>query len=93
MASNSDQPRAAVADSYADVTRIVFGVAMIAAPILTLGAAIFHPPQGIGSAAGYYSASHDHSTGFYVAHTCFILGITVFLACCGWSGSRQERRI
>jgi hypothetical protein len=53
MASNSDQPGAAVADSYADVERIVFGVVMIVAPILMLGAAIFHPPHGIENAAGY----------------------------------------
>jgi hypothetical protein len=58
-----NQPEGA-ADSYADVERIGFGLLMIAAPLLMLGAAVFHPPHGIENAAGYYSASHDHSTGF-----------------------------
>jgi hypothetical protein len=40
MASNSDQP-AGVTDSYADVERTFFGVVMIAAPLLMLGAAVF----------------------------------------------------
>jgi hypothetical protein len=78
MASDSDQP-ARVTDSYANVERIVFGLAMIIAPILMLGAAIFHPPHGIENAAGYYSASHDHSMGFYVAHTCFFLSAVLFV--------------
>ena len=78
MASESDQP-AGVTDSYANVERIVFGLVMIIAPILMLGAAVFHPPHGIENAAGYYSASHDHSTGFYVAHTCFFVSAVLFV--------------
>jgi hypothetical protein len=45
-----------------------------------LGAALFHPPHGIENAAGYYSASHDHTSRFYVSHTFFFLAATLFVA-------------
>jgi hypothetical protein len=44
-----------------------------------LGAALFHPPHGIEDAAGYYSASHDHTSRFYVSHTLFFLAATLFV--------------
>jgi hypothetical protein len=44
-----------------------------------LGAALLHPPHGIESGAQYYSASHDHSNRFYVAHTCFFLAAVLFV--------------
>jgi hypothetical protein len=52
---------------------------LLVAPVLMLGAAIFHPPHGIESGAQYYSASHDHSTTFYLAHTFFFLSATLFV--------------
>ena len=80
MANDSVQPAGAAATaSYDNVERMGFGLLMIGAPILMLGAALFHPPHGIENAAGYYSASHDHSTGFYVAHTCFFLSAVLFV--------------
>ncbi|MGW6686873.1 hypothetical protein [Streptomyces sp. NPDC054961] len=65
--------------SYARAERIGFGALMIGAPILMLGAAFFHPPHGIESGAQYYSASHDHGTRFYVAHTLFFLSAVLFV--------------
>jgi hypothetical protein len=61
MVAKSVQPVPSGAASYGNVERIGFGLLMIGAPILMLGAAFFHPPHGIENAAGYYSASHDHS--------------------------------
>jgi hypothetical protein len=78
MASDSTRS-AVVADSYARVERIGFGVLMIAAPLVMLAAALLHPPHGIQNAAGYYHASHDHSARFYVAHTCFFLAAVLFV--------------
>ncbi|MFD9417236.1 DUF4386 family protein [Streptomyces goshikiensis] len=78
MASNPVLPRAGDR-GYADAERIGFGVLMIGAPLLMLGAALFHPPHGIESGAQYYSASHDHGTRFYVAHTLFFLSAVLFV--------------
>jgi hypothetical protein len=78
MASNAVRLEG-VDHSYAKVERIGFGVLMIGAPILMLGAALLHPPHGIESGAQYYSASHDHSARFYVAHTLFFLAATLFV--------------
>ena len=65
--------------SYAHAQRIGFGVLMIGAPILMLGAALLHPPHGIESGSMYYHASHDHSTRFYAAHTLFFLSAVLFV--------------
>jgi hypothetical protein len=78
VAATAVQPTG-VAGTYADSERTVFGVLMIAAPILMLGAAIFHPPHGIESGSQYYHAAHDHSTAFYIAHTCFFLSAVLFV--------------
>jgi hypothetical protein len=78
MASDAAQPAGAT-DSYAHAERIGFGLLMIGAPLLMLGAALFHPPHGIENAAGYYSASHDHTSRFYVSHTFFFLAATLFV--------------
>jgi hypothetical protein len=71
--------RQALYGSYAHAERTVFGVLMIAAPILMLGAAIFHPPHGIESGSQYYHAAHDNSTAFLVSHTCFFLAAVLFV--------------
>lgn len=78
MATKSGQPEGAT-ENYANVERIGFGCVLLGAPILMLGAALLHPPHGIESGAQYYHASHDHSTRFYVAHTCFFLAATLFV--------------
>jgi hypothetical protein len=80
MAVQSGQPSGTAARSgYGNAERVGFGVLMIGAPILMLGAALTHPPHGIESGAQYYHASHDYSTRFYVAHTCFFLSATLFV--------------
>jgi Domain of unknown function (DUF4386) len=68
-----------VDDSYADAERIGFGILMILAPILMLGAGILHPPHGIESGEQYYHASHDHPTEFWLAHTFFFLSAVLFV--------------
>ena len=68
-----------VGDSYAHTERIGFAILMIAAPLFMLGAAFLHPPHGIESGAQYYSASHDHTNRFYIAHTLFFLAATCFV--------------
>jgi hypothetical protein len=68
-----------VAGSYAQAEQIGFGLLMIGAPILMLGAALFHPPHGIEDGAQYYIASHDNSTRFYVSHTLFFLAAVLFV--------------
>ncbi|MFG2991216.1 hypothetical protein ACGFZK_18355 [Streptomyces sp. NPDC048257] len=50
MAGNPVHP-AGINRSYAHAERIGFGVLMIGAPLLMLGAAFFHPPHGIESGA------------------------------------------
>ena len=59
--------------------RIGFGLLMIGAPILMLGAALTHPPHSIESGVEYYDAAHDHNTQFYVAHTLFFFAATLFV--------------
>ena len=78
MASDSVQPTGAAA-SYDNVERVGFGLLMIGAPILMLGAAFIHPPHSIESGPEYYHAAHDHTTAFYVSHTLFILAAVLFV--------------
>ena len=78
MADTSGIP-ARGADSSTHTERIGFGLLMIGAPILMLGAAFLHPPHSIVDGVQYYHASHDHSTRFYVAHTLFFLAATLFV--------------
>ncbi len=78
MASGSVQ-RGGFSDSSTHAERTVFGLFMIAAPILMLGAASFHPPHGVESGSQYYHAAHDHSTPFWVSHTCFFLAAVLFV--------------
>jgi hypothetical protein len=59
--------------------RIGFGLMMIGAPILMLGAALIHPPHSIEDGVQYYHATHDHNTTFYVSHTLFFLAATLFV--------------
>jgi hypothetical protein len=59
--------------------RIGFGLLMIAAPILMLGAALLHPPHNIEDGAKYYIATHDHNTPFYVSHTLFFFAAVLFV--------------
>jgi hypothetical protein len=66
-------------DRYADAERVGFGVLMIGAPILMLGAAILHPRHGIEDGMGYYAASHGHPTEFYISHTLFFLAAVLFV--------------
>ena len=79
MATASVQPEGTAGNNYANGERIGFGLLLIGAPILMLGAAIFHPPHGIESGEMYYMASHDHTAAFYIAHTCFFLAATLFV--------------
>ena len=76
MADHSVQPADAVAESYAHTERIVFAIYMILGPLILLTATIIHPPHGIRVTSGseYYDAAHDHTTRFYIGHTCFFLG-------------------
>ena len=78
MATESVQP-ARTPDSYARAEMMWFGLLMIGAPILMLGAAFLHPPHGIESGAQYYSASHDNPMRFYVSHTLFFLAAVLFV--------------
>jgi hypothetical protein len=59
--------------------RIGFGLLLIMAPILMLGAGFLHPPHGIENGVQYYHAAHDHPTQFYVAHTLFFLSAVLFV--------------
>jgi hypothetical protein len=76
MAEDSGQPEGV---AEANVERIVFGILMIGAPLLMLGAAFFHPPHGVQSGEMYYHASHDHSSRFWLAHTFFFLSAVLFV--------------
>ena len=69
----------AVSASYGDVERIGFGILMIGAPILMLGAAALHPDHGIQDGPEYYHAAHDHTSTFYVSHTLFFLAAVLFV--------------
>jgi hypothetical protein len=53
MAIASVQPEGTAANNYAKGERIGFGLLLIGAPILMLGAAILHPPHGIESGEMY----------------------------------------
>jgi hypothetical protein len=79
MAVNAVQPAGAAAFSYANAERIGFGILMIAAPLLIVGAGLTHPPHGIESGTEYYAAAHDHSNRFYIAHTLFFLAGVLFV--------------
>jgi hypothetical protein len=82
MASENVQPAGAAtagAASYGNVERVGFGLLMIGAPILLLGAAFIHPPHSIESGPEYYHAAHDHTTAFYVAHSLFFLAAVLFV--------------
>jgi Domain of unknown function (DUF4386) len=79
MATSSVPTEGSATNNYANGERIGFGLLLIGAPILMLGAAIFHPPHGIQSGEMYYMASHDHTAAFYIAHTCFFLAATLFV--------------
>jgi hypothetical protein len=79
MASENVQPAGAAAASYGNVERIGFGLLMIGAPILMLGAAFIHPPHGIESGPEYYRAAHDHTTRFYISHSLFIFAAVLFV--------------
>jgi hypothetical protein len=50
MTVESGQPEGAV-DSYARAEQIGFGILLIGAPLLMLGAAFFHPPHGVENGA------------------------------------------
>ena len=64
---------------YSHTERIVFGLLMIAAPILMLGAAALHPPHGVESGSAYYHAAHDQADRFYASHTLFFLAAVLFV--------------
>lgn len=61
------------------VERVGFGILMIGAPLLMLGAAFLHPPHAIENGTEYYHAAHDHTTRFYVSHTLFFLAGVLFV--------------
>jgi hypothetical protein len=74
------------AESYSHVERVGFGVFMIVGPLILLAATIIHPSHGIRYTAGneYYGAAYNHTTAFYIAHTCFFLaGVTLLPAVIG----------
>jgi hypothetical protein len=79
MTSDVVQPAGAAAASYDKVERIGFGLLMIVAPILMLGAGFFHPLHSIESGPEYYHAAHDYTTAFYVSHTLFFLAGVLFI--------------
>jgi hypothetical protein len=62
MATAAVQPEGTAANNCANGERIGFGVLLIGAPILMLGAAIFHPPHGIESRPE--SARRSSAVGF-----------------------------
>lgn len=79
MAAQHSEPAATAAGSYSGVERTGFGVLMIGAPILMLGAAFIHPPHAIENGTEYFHAAHDHTAAFYVSHTLFILAAVLFV--------------
>jgi hypothetical protein len=73
-------------DEYSHTERLVFAIFMIVGPLILLAATIIHPPHGIRvtEGASYYDAAHDHTTQFYIAHTCFFFaGVTLIVAVIG----------
>jgi hypothetical protein len=76
MATDAVQPADGVAESYAHTERIGFAIYMILGPLIVLAATIIHPPHGVRVTSGseYYGAALNHTTQFYIAHTCFFLG-------------------
>jgi hypothetical protein len=86
MTTTDTVPPQGGADSYAQVERKVFALFMIVGPLILLAATIIHPPHGIRVTAGneYYGAAYNHTTRFYIAHTCFFLaGATLIVAVIG----------
>jgi hypothetical protein len=79
MTSDVVQPTGAAAANYDKVERIGFGLLMIGAPILILGAAVIHPPHAIENGTEYYHAAHDHTTRFYISHSLFIFAAVLFV--------------
>jgi hypothetical protein len=65
--------------SDGNVERVGFGLLLIGAPILMLGAAFLHPPHGIDNGEQYYHAAHDYSARFYVSHTLFFFAAVLFV--------------
>src|SRR6476659_3552986 len=77
MARHSSQPDDAA--SYGNVERIGFGLLMIGAPMLMIGAGFLHPEHSIENGTAYYRAAHDYSKLFYVSHTMFFLSAVLFV--------------
>jgi hypothetical protein len=79
MATHALQPAGVAARSYAHTERIGFGIFMVVAPLIVLGATILHPAHSTEDGTQYYHAAHDHSNAFYASHTLFFLGAVALI--------------